>query len=281
VPRAWTDGELCTDRTRVHVYTYRYERPSLDTRAPGKDLMVLCDNPGRGAAGVYHAADTRSAVLPLGRMMVIPASAVISATGPGGDRQLSVCSTAAGLLPPDFDPTDARQIALCGDVRDVRVRATMERLAAEAVAPGFAADLLVDARAASLSVDLARYFHRSRAAASVAGQGRLAAWQLRRVEDLVAGSVGKRLTVADLAAAAEVSPSHFARSFRASTGRTVHRFVEEARLARAQAMLRETNLPLKQVAAALGFSGPSSFTLAFRRATGTTPARYRAEAPPC
>ncbi|MFD2499302.1 helix-turn-helix transcriptional regulator [Rhizorhabdus histidinilytica] len=87
--------------------------------------------------------------------------------------------------------------------------------------------------------------------------------------------------MADLAAAAEVSPSHFARSFRASTGRTVHRFVEEARLARAQAMLRETNLPLKQVAAALGFSGPSSFTLAFRRATGTTPARYRAEAPPC
>lgn len=279
MPRAWTDGELCTDKTRVHVYTYRYERPSLDTRAPGKDLMVLCGNPGRGAAAVYHAADTRSAVVPLGRMMVIPASAVISATGPGGDRQLSVCSSVAGLLPPDFDPTDTRQIALCGDVRDVRVRATMERLAAEAIAPGFAADLLVDALATTLAVDLARYFRRSRGSVA-AGQGRLAAWQLRRVEDLVGGSTGKRLTIAELASAAEVSPSHFARSFRASTGRTVHRFVEEARLSRAQAMLRETDLPLKQVAAALGFSGPSSFTLAFRRATGTTPARYRAEAPP-
>lgn len=276
--RARTEGEFSTGRTRVHVYTYRYERPSIDTRAPGKDLMVLCGNPGRGAAAVYQSADTRSAILPLGRMMVIPAAAEISATGPGGDRQLSVCSAAAGLLPSDFDPTDNRQIALCGDVRDVRVRATMERLAAEAIAPGFAADVLVDALATSLAIDLARYFHRSRGDAAD-GQGRLAGWQLRRVEDLVAGSVGKRLTVAQLAAAAEVSPSHFARSFRASTGRTVHRFVEEARLTRAQVMLRETDLPLKRVAAALGFSGPSSFTLAFRRATGTTPARYRAEAP--
>lgn len=278
--RARTDGQLCTDRTRVHVYTYRYERPSLDTRAPGRDLVVLCGNPGRGAAAVYQSADSRSAVLPLGRMMIVPASASISATGPGGERRLSVCSTADGLLPQDFDPTDNRQLALCGDVRDVRVRATMERLAAEAIAPGFAADVLVDALATSLSIDLARYFRRS-GGGGTAGQGRLAAWQLRRVEDLVAGSVGKRLTIAELAAAAEVSPSHFARSFRASTGRTVHRFVEEARLTRAQAMLRETDLPLKQVAATLGFSGPSSFTLAFRRATGTTPARYRGEAHPC
>ena len=274
--RARTTGELSTDRTRVHVYTYRYERPSLDTRSPGKDLVVLCGNPGRGAAAVYHSADASSAILPLGRMMIVPASAAISATGPGGDRQLAVCSTSEGLLPSDFDPTDNRQIALCGDVRDVRARATMERLGAEAVSPGFAADLLVDALATSLSIDLARYFRRSQAGPH-GGQGRLAAWQLRRVEDCVAGSAGQRLTIAGLAAAAEVSPSHFARSFRTTTGRTVHRFVEEVRLSRAQAMLRETDLPLKQIAANLGFSGPSSFTLAFRRATGTTPARYRAE----
>lgn len=274
--RARTDGELCTDRTRVHVYTYRYERASLDTRAPGKDLVVLCGNPGRGAAAVYRSADASSGVLPLGRMMVIPASAAISATGPGGERQLSVCSTTEGLLPPDFDPTDNRQLALCGDVRDVRVRATMERMAAEAVSPGFGADLLVDALATSLSIDLARYFRRSWVQPG-GGQGKLAAWQLRRVEDLVAGSIGKRMTIAELASAAEVSRSHFARSFRATTGRTVHRFVEEVRLSRAQVMLRETDLPLKQVAAHLGFSGPSSFTLAFRRATGTTPARYRDE----
>ena len=65
--------------------------------------------------------------------------------------------------------------------------------------------------------------------------------------------------------------------FRATTGRTVHRFVEEMRLSRAQAMLRETDMPLKQIAATLGFSGASSFTLAFRKATGTTPGRFRSE----
>lgn len=274
--RARTDGEVRTGRTRVHVYTYAFERPSRDTRSPGKDMIVLCGNPARGAAGVFRAADARSPLLPLGSMMVIPAGAAISASGPGGERRLSVCTKADGLLPHDFDPTDRRQLALCSDVRDIRVRAAMERMAAEALEPGFAADLLIDALATTLVVDLARYFRRAQA--DPGGCGRLAPWQLRRVEELVASSVGRRLTVGELAAAAEVSAGHFARSFKLSTGRTVHRFVEESRLSRAQALLRETDLPLKQIAGALGFSGPSSFTLAFRRASGTTPARYRAEA---
>jgi AraC family transcriptional regulator len=273
--RAQTDGELRTGRTRVHVYTYSFAQPSRDTRAPGRDLVVLCDNPARGAAGVFRAEEARSPILALGGVMVIPAGAAISATGPGGARRLSVCSKTDGLLPADFDPTDRRQLALCGDVRDIRVRGAMERLAAEAVQPGLAADVLIDALATTLMVDLARYFRRARAEPVAAG--RLAPWQLRRVEELVAASAGKRIAIADLAASVEISPGHFARSFKATTGRTVHRFVEEARLSRAQAMLRETDLPLKQVAGTLGFSGSSSFTLAFRRATGTTPGRFREE----
>ena len=35
-------------------------------------------------------------------------------------------------------------------------------------------------------------------------------------------------------------------------------------------------MPLKQVAARLGFADPSSFSLAFRRMTGIAPGRYRA-----
>lgn len=274
--RARTDGELRTDRTRVHVYTYRYESPSRDTRAPGRDLVVLCENPARGSAGIFRSAEASSSVLPLGGMMVIPAGAAISATGPGGDRRLSVCSSSGGWLPSDFDPTDRRQLALCGDVRDVRVRAAMERMAAEALSPGFGSDVLIDALATTLAIDLARYFRRF-VSEGAAARGRLAAWQLRRIEDRVAASSGERLTIAELAELVEVSPSHFARVFRATTGRTVHRFVEEVRLSRAQAMLRETDMPLKQIAATLGFSGASSFTLAFRKATGTTPGRFRSE----
>ena len=274
--RARTDAELRTDRTRIHVYTYRYDTPSRDTGRPRQDVIALCTNLPRGAAGIYQGTDGRSAILPLGGMMVVPAGMAISATGAGGDRQLSVCSTAQGLLPQDFDRGDARLLARCSDVRDVRVRAGLERMAAEALAPGFASDLLVDALAAAMTIDLARYFLRS-APRVPDERGRLAFWQLRRVEDYVASTGGRRLRIADLAATIDIGPSHFARVFRNTTGRSVHRWIEEVRLIRAEALLRDTAMPLKQVAADLGFSTPSSFSLAFRRATGTTPGRFRSE----
>lgn len=275
--RALTNAELCTDRTRIHVYTYRYDQPSQQTGRPGRDLIALFADPPRGAAGVYHSAEARSPLLPLGGMMVVPADAAISATGPGGARRLSVCSVVGGLLPQGFDASDPRQLARCSDIRDVHVRAGMERMVSEALAPGFGSDVLVDALAATLVVDLSRYFMRDTAVAQRPG-GMLAPWQLRRVEEYVASSGGRRLRIADLAAVVEVSPGHFARSFRNTTGRSVHRWVEQVRLLRAEALLRETAMPLKQVAAELGFGTPSSFSLAFRRATGITPGRFRAEA---
>jgi len=291
-PRSWLHGgagevimgvalgnaELRTAGARIQVYTYRYDTPSSQTRRPALDLLALVSNQARGAAGVYRSAYATSPLLPLGGMMIVPAGTSISAVGPGGERQFAVCTRADGLLPPDFDASDPRQLALCSDIREANVWRTMERLAAEAKAPGFAADLLVDGLSTALAVDLARYFRGAAAGRAVNRSGVLAPWQLRRVQDHVASAEGKRLRIADLAAAAEVSPGHLTRTFKKTTGRTVHQFVAEARLARARLLLRETQLPLKQIAAQLGFGTPSSFSLAFRRATGTTPAQYRDQA---
>jgi AraC family transcriptional regulator len=215
-------------------------------------------------------------LLPLGALMIVPAGTSINASGPGGDRRLAVCTMTDGILPAGFDRADPRHLAMCCDVRDGHVRATMQRMAAETSAPGFGADVLIDGLATALQVDLARYF----AAADlreVAEHGTLAPWQLRRLEEFVHASDGVRIRIADLAAVVEVSPGHLARTFKRTTGRTVHQFVEEVRLARARAMLGEAELPLKQIAAQLGFGTASSFSLAFRRAMGTTPGRYRAE----
>jgi AraC family transcriptional regulator len=44
---------------------------------------------------------------------------------------------------------------------------------------------------------------------------------------------------------------------------------------KAQELLRDTELPLADIALACGFSSQSRLTTAFRRATGFTPARYR------
>lgn len=275
--KAMANAELRTARARVHVYTYRYETPSHHTRSPDRDVLALFSKNALGSTGIFRSAGTTSRMVPLGGLMIIPSETSISAVGPGGDRRLAVCTMAGGILPKEFDRHNQHHLAMCADIRDVNVRVAMQRMAAEVEHPGFGSDILIDGLSAVMQVDLTRYFSLE-AKREPTHRGKLAPWQLRRLEDYVQAADGVTLRIADLAALVDVSPGHLGRAFKQSTGRTVHRFVEEARLARAHVLLGETHLPLKQVAAQLGFNTPGSFSQAFRRATGSTPGQFRSEA---
>jgi len=72
-----------------------------------------------------------------------------------------------------------------------------------------------------------------------------------------------------------VSVSVLRRHFKEATGTSIHRFVVESRLSRAQAMLRETDLPLKQIADVLGYEGVHYFTRQFHASAGLPPGEYR------
>lgn len=73
----------------------------------------------------------------------------------------------------------------------------------------------------------------------------------------------------------------FARSCRSlqreirSNGMTYRELLDTARRERALVLLREEDLPIKEVATRLDFGDPSSFCRAFRRWTGKSPAQYR------
>lgn len=270
------NAELRTEHARVRVYTYRYDTPSRQSRSPNQDVLALFRDQARSACAFFRTGDITSRMFPLGGMMIIPAGVEIDAVGPGGDRRLASCTMAAGILPEDFDRYDQASLATCGDIRDPNVRGAMQRMAAEAIQPGFGSDILVDALSAALKVDLTRYFARSRSE-QPASVGVLAPWQLRRLEEYVHATNAGGMRIADLASLVEISPSHLARTFKKTTGRTVHQFVEEARIARAAALLSDTTMPLKQIAAQVGFGTPSSFSQAFRRATGVAPGQFRDE----
>ncbi|MCP3138791.1 AraC family transcriptional regulator [Pyxidicoccus xibeiensis] len=98
---------------------------------------------------------------------------------------------------------------------------------------------------------------------------------LRRVHVFAVAHLDGPLRLADLAARAQLSPYHFARAFKSSTGETPRAYVERLRVEKATELIRDTELPLADVALACGFSSQSRLTTAFRRATGFTPARYR------
>ena len=99
--------------------------------------------------------------------------------------------------------------------------------------------------------------------------------RLTRAVDYIESHLGEPLSIAELAAVATMSPSHFARSFKAGHGEAVWAFVQRRRCERAAEMLRRTTLSIAYVAQACGFSTQSHLTRAIRQRFGTTPAAIR------
>jgi AraC-like DNA-binding protein len=88
-------------------------------------------------------------------------------------------------------------------------------------------------------------------------------------------SFARELTLAELAAEAELTPFHFLRLFKRETGMTPHRFLLETRVRRALPLLRETTRPVTEIAYEVGFGDLSNFINTFRRALGCSPRQFR------
>ena len=91
----------------------------------------------------------------------------------------------------------------------------------------------------------------------------------------LAGHLGERITLDEIARAVHLSPFHFARVFQARTGVPVHRYLTRLRLRAALDRLMEGADDLTTVALELGFSSHSHFTDAFRAEFGRAPSRVR------
>jgi AraC family transcriptional regulator len=100
--------------------------------------------------------------------------------------------------------------------------------------------------------------------------------RIRRAIELMHSHLSRELPLEEIAAAAFLSPFHFARLFKKLTGASPHAYLANLRVARAQSLLAETDLSISEVSARVGYSSPSHFTKAFRQATGLAPRAYRA-----
>jgi AraC family transcriptional regulator len=102
----------------------------------------------------------------------------------------------------------------------------------------------------------------------------LPGYRLRRVTEYIQQNLDKDLTLAELAAVVCMSPYHFARLFKCSTGVPPHRFVVRQRIARARGVLATPELSIAEISRLVGFRTASHFTTVFRRVLGITPGAY-------
>src|SRR5262245_59500116 len=79
-----------------------------------------------------------------------------------------------------------------------------------------------------------------------------------------------------LASVSGVSEAHFARSFKEAFGVPPHRYLLTRRIERAKTLLRDTDLPITEIAFQTGWGSLGTFGRTFRDITGESPGELRA-----
>ena len=112
-----------------------------------------------------------------------------------------------------------------------------------------------------------------------AHRGQLPAARLRQVRDYVQAHLRETIRLEELAALVFLSPYHFCRVFKRTTGLSPNQFVIQQRLERGVALLRGSGLNISQVAEAVGYASPPHFAQLLVRHTGRLPTDYLQERP--
>lgn len=101
----------------------------------------------------------------------------------------------------------------------------------------------------------------------------LAVWQVRRAKELM-DSCGD-VSLMEMARECQLSVTHFARSFRLSTGMSPHQWLLHRRIEKAKALLAGSTVPLAQIADVCGFSSQSHLSSVFKKHNGVSPGFWR------
>jgi AraC family transcriptional regulator len=159
---------------------------------------------------------------------------------------------------------------------DARVAALVAAANAERVAGFPSGRLFLDSIEQALAVALVDGFAVRRRSVQTP-RGGLGSARLRRVKELVDAKIEDEFTLSEMAQAVELSPAHFSRMFRKSTGETPHQFLLRKRVERAKEMSRSADGRVMDVAVACGFKSQQHFAQAFRQVCGASPTEYRQE----
>ena len=99
-----------------------------------------------------------------------------------------------------------------------------------------------------------------------------------KLDRAIDASIDDQITIEDLATYCDLPVSKFAKLFKAATGYPPYQYVLHKRIDTARRWLKETSLPIAEIAYACGFSSQAHMTSTFSRALGATPLQCRSQA---
>jgi AraC family transcriptional regulator len=93
--------------------------------------------------------------------------------------------------------------------------------------------------------------------------------------DFIEHHLDRELRLSDMAAAANMSKYHFAKSFRQVIGIPPHQYLVRVRVEKARKLLGDCALSVEEVASRVGYADKEHFSEQFLKIVGTTPKAYR------
>ncbi|OWY28550.1 helix-turn-helix domain-containing protein [Herbaspirillum robiniae] len=139
--------------------------------------------------------------------------------------------------------------------------------------PDEASMLFVDQIGVAIGTHVMQRYGGARAPRGV--RGGLSRLHEERAKQMLMEKVRGNVSIPEIARECNMSASYFLRAFKESTGQTPHQWLMAQRVQRAREFLRDTELPLAEVAIACNFYDQSHFSRVFSQVVGTSPGSWR------
>lgn len=267
---------------RVEIRRYFWTHPLEQTLLGMEDSLVinmaLTSRPAHTRVNRVVEGEGEDALSgEAGRLVIMVPGMPYNVVAPKGTlRSLHVAIDCAKFEAIAGEAIDWRALGpFSGEWRaGLSVESQMARIHDEIVQNTIGREIVIEACVDVICVELSRQFRRGRPARPDVLAGGLAAWRMRAIMTRIQQS-GPAPRVTELADLCGLTERQLSRAYKAETGQTIGRFIEEVTMERAHRLLMTTAQPISEVARELGFASSDSFAQSYRRHTGTSPSKVR------
>jgi AraC family transcriptional regulator len=260
----------------IDIELHDYHWPEACASSWVEDRYILGLSLTPPPAGSHaHFALPGSPDREIGKVVFMPAGVPMIFRNDGGPQRIIRCRLTEArfrAITGDTEDWTGKDLAPALDLEDPRLVFGLQRLFEELQTPNAVNFAFSEALVQDLVIDLMNALGRRQSPASAGGLTRT---QLRRIGARMMQADKELPSVTELAAMEGLSSRHLLRAFRASTGSSLREHLNLVFKRRAVQLLKDSSLPVTEIAAQLGYNRISSFSTAFRNVAGVAPSAYR------
>ncbi len=173
----------------------------------------------------------------------------------------------------DVDPISRR--IECLVKADRIICELFDRISCEAEGTALGADMMIKACTYEIVAYLIRRYGRAPLSDEELRREGIMRGRISDVCKYISESYMKDISTRELASLCYLTESHFCRFFKRMVGKSALQYINSFRIERAVVLLRESALPVSEIAEAVGFSDLNYFSRTFKKIKGKTPLEYR------